>query len=105
MLNISNKTSGVGDANTLQALIGLGIIMMTPKIATMIKKQFEVESTGIGGAIVGGIMAGPKFLAAVPQTGYNLAHQLGYLGIGPMSHLGAQAHEPPPPGGSGGGHT
>jgi len=83
---------GGGDVNTFQALIALGLIMMAPSVVTMIKKALKVEGSGFGGAIVGGIMAGPKFIGAVPQVGWNLATQLGYAGIGPFSH---RVHEPP----------
>ena len=98
MMGIGKK-GGAGEANALQALIALGIIMMTPKVAAIIKKQLGVEEgINLGGAIIGGIMAGPRFITSIPQTGYDLAQKLGYMGIGPMSHLGPQAQSPPSPG-------
>lgn len=70
--------SKAGDVGSFQALIALGIIMMTPQIVTMIKKMLKVEPSGFGGAVVGGIMAGPKMIAAVPGTAFNLAGQMGF---------------------------
>jgi hypothetical protein len=71
--------------NNFQGLIALGMIMMSPQVVSMIKKILKVEGGGFGGTIVAGIMAGPKMVAAVPQTGYDLAMKAGYLGVGPMA--------------------
>jgi hypothetical protein len=62
-----------------QALIALGMITMMPKIAGQIKKMMKIEPSGFGGAIMGGIMAGPGALMAAPQTGWNLMYQYGML--------------------------
>lgn len=77
MLTLGGR-GGAGEVNTFQALIALGIIMIMPKIVTMIKKMLKVEPSGFGGTIAAGIMAGPRMIAAVPQTGWNLMTQLGY---------------------------
>jgi len=73
------QEGGAGSVNSFQALIALGIIMMTPTIVSQIKKMLKVEPSGFGGAIVGGMMAGPQFMAAVPQTAWNLTYQYGYM--------------------------
>lgn len=90
-LNLGTE-GGAGDVDTFQALIALGLIMMAPSVVTMIKKALKVEGSGFGGAIVGGIMTGPKLIGAAPQAGWGLMTQLGYAGIGPFSH---RVHEPP----------
>jgi tetratricopeptide (TPR) repeat protein len=42
----------------------------------LIKKALKVEGTGFGGAIVGGIMAGPKMMMAGGQSIWNLQQQV-----------------------------
>jgi hypothetical protein len=64
------------NATNFQALIALGMIMMAPQVVTMIKKALKVEGTGIGGAIVGGIMAGPAAVGGVASTAWGLQSQI-----------------------------
>jgi len=65
-----------GGTNPLLGLIGIGIVMMTPKIVSQIKKMLKVEGTGLGGAIMGG-MAGPiAGIGSFAQTAYTAGAQL-----------------------------
>ena len=75
MLNIGSNGGG-GDTNTFQALIALGIIMMMPQIAAKIKKMLKVEPNGIGSAVFGAVMTGPKVLGGIGKTAYGGAMQI-----------------------------
>ncbi|MFC1711033.1 hypothetical protein ACFLZ1_00445 [Patescibacteria group bacterium] len=76
MLNIGEGAGGVGGVNAFQGLIALGIIMMMPQVVTMIKKALKVEGTGFGGAIAGGIMAGPSAVAGMGKAAYGMGSQV-----------------------------
>lgn len=95
MLNIGRE-GGAATINVFQGLIALGIIMMMPQVVTMIKKMLKVEPSGFGGAIVAGIMAGPRMIAAVPQTGWNLMTQLGYQPLKDKQTIIVRPEVPPP---------
>jgi len=75
MLNLG-KEGGGGEANAFQALIAFGMIMLTPQVVSKIKKMLEVEPSGFGGAILGGITAGPSAVGGLATTGLNLGTQI-----------------------------
>lgn len=75
--------SGVG-ANTIQALLAFGIVMMTPQVVTMIKKSLKVEGGGMAAGVMGGLMAAPRMVAAVPSTLFDLGVKGSYMGVGPF---------------------
>lgn len=75
LLNIGSHGGG-GDANTFQGLIALGIIMFMPQVAAKIKKMLKVEPSGLGAAVVGGIMTGPQAIGGVLKTGYGGVQQI-----------------------------
>jgi hypothetical protein len=85
-------TGSTGGTSPFLGLIGMGIIMLTPKMVSQVKKVLQVEPSGFGGAIMGGLMAGPKALGAAGQAGIQtatIAAQLGWRPPGPGG-------EPPP---------
>lgn len=85
---------GGNQANNFQGLIALGMIMMAPQVLAMIKKLMKVESpVNFGGTVLAGIMAGPKMVAAVPQTAFDLGVKGSYMGVGPFAGH-APAHIP-----------
>lgn len=87
MLVLGEQGTG-GSVQNFMGLISLGIIMMAPQVVVMIKKMLKVEAGGFGGAIMGGIMAGPKLLTAAPGTAFDLLHKGSYMGIGPFRNRG-----------------
>jgi len=56
-LTLAGET-GAGSTHPILGLIGIGIILMTPKVSAMIKKQLQVEPSGIGGAVMAPIVSG-----------------------------------------------
>lgn len=71
LLNLG-KEGGAGEVNAFQGLLAFGIIMMMPQVIGQIKKKLEVEPSGFGGAIAGGLMTGPQAAMGLGQTGWNL---------------------------------
>jgi len=71
-----NRDKGGLTTDAFQALIALGMIMLAPQLVTMIKKMLKVEGTGLGGAIMGGLMTGPRMMGGAVQTGWNLRNQI-----------------------------
>jgi hypothetical protein len=49
---------GTGGTHPLLAMIGLGMILMTPKVAAEVKKMLQVEPSGLGGAIMAPVVSG-----------------------------------------------
>ena len=89
-INKSYVGGGEGVGNPMLAMIALGMIMTIPSIVNIVKKSLKVEGGGFAAGIAGGIMAGPKVMAAVPTTGFNLAAQMGYIGKRTKPLSGAQ---------------
>ena len=96
----------VGDlpgTDAIGALIGLGIILMTPNVVAMVRAAFGVKGAGVGPMIVGGLAGGlgapGGMLATAGHLGgalYGLSHLPVIGNIGPLRRI-RQGYQQPPP--------
>jgi len=98
MMITAEGEGGRADANAIQGLIGLGVIMMMPKMIAQVKKMLKVEPSGFGAAILGGIMAGPKAAGGALQTVTNIGQTMQYFPKfgGGSQGKGEPSYGPPP---------
>lgn len=68
--------------SSFMGLIALGMIMMMPQIASKIKEMLKAEGLPVGGAVVGGMMSGPRLITGGVSGIMGLASQGGYMVMG-----------------------
>jgi len=72
---VHDEEAGPVSVNAFQGLIALGMIMMMPTVVGKVKKMLKVEPSGFGGAIVGGLLAGPSAVGGFAQQAYGMYSQ------------------------------